>query len=115
MGDTGIFRRVDELHVRLLIVVLECLETLLRQPLDTLLFLLLRMRVERQDSLAQAGDALLCRTTDRDDLAPMRADDAELLDVLLLRPTLALCPLLALRDLGGTDVAELHLARSAEV
>ena len=115
MRDTGILGGVDELHICLLVVVLQRLETLLCQSLDALLLLLLRMRVERQNGLAQAGDTLLRGTADSDDLAAMRANDAELLDVLLLRPTLTLGALLPLRDLGGADVAELHLARSPEV
>ena len=51
MRDTRVLRSVDELHVRLFVVVLQRLETLLREPLDAPLLFLLCMCVQGQDSL----------------------------------------------------------------
>src|SRR5260370_33342492 len=101
MGDACILGSVDKFHISFFIICFEGLETLLGNALDTLLLFAFGMGVERQDGFTEADDTVRCSAVHGRNFSAMSADDAELFNMLLLRATLALNALLAVKALGA--------------
>jgi hypothetical protein len=89
MRDACVPRRVDELHVCLLVISLQHLQTLLGDAFDTLLFLLLCIDMIIEYGSTEFDDSVLRGAVGSENLPPMIADNAELFNVLMLRTTLA--------------------------
>src|ERR1700761_4692658 len=106
MGNTGVFNIVDECHIRVLVIRFECLDTFLRYPLHSFLFLLLRVLVEVKHRAPETYDPVLCRAVDSDNLSTMLTNNVELLNMLGFRTALAVDTLLALKLLGDAGVAD---------
>jgi hypothetical protein len=73
------------------------------------------MGVERQDDFTEADDEVMCSTIHGKNFAAMSADDAELFDMLLLRPSLAINVLLALEVLGYVGITYCGFAHTMEI
>jgi hypothetical protein len=115
MRDACVPRRVDELHVCLLVISLQHLQTLLGDAFDTLLFLLLCIDMIIEYGSTEFDDSVLRGAVGSENLPPMIADNAELFDVLMLRATLAVNALPAFVLFCRANIAQKGFADTTEI
>ena len=100
----SVFSGIDELHVCFFIISLECLQTLLSQPLNTLMFFLFGMSMEVEDSMTRTQTEIfvLGNTIDCDNLPsmPVRTDDTELFGMVVFGAAFTLKMLFPLQLFG---------------
>lgn len=106
VGDTSVFGGVDELEVTFFIVRSKRFETLLADPLNPLLFLLLRIRMKLQQRLPKLAKLRSVGPMSRLEVSSMRDDFGEMIEVFLFRSFLTVTFLRGFEGFegfGGTD------------
>ena len=100
----SVFSGIDELHVCFFVISLECLQTLLSQPLNMLMFFLFGMSMEVEDSTTRTQTEIfvLGNTIDCDNLPsmPVRTDDTELFGMVVFGAAFTLKTLFPLQLFG---------------